>query len=81
MVQQGTDKSLGHDHMSAFVVPVCSAVEGPSKIRLIGFSNQLTCDLIGKSPEVRKKIGETRDMAEGVVTLVSSVSRLELEDW
>lgn len=31
MVQQGTDKSLGHDHMSTFVVPVCSAVEGPSK--------------------------------------------------
>lgn len=48
MVQQGTDKSLGHDHMSAFVVPVCGAVEGPSKIRLIGFSNQLTCDLIEK---------------------------------
>lgn len=56
-------------------------LKGHLKIRLIGFSNQLTCDLIEKSPEVRKKIGEARDMAEGVVMLVSSVPRLELEDW
>lgn len=81
MVQQGTDKSLGHDHMSAFLCCSCVQVllKGPSISRLIGFSN--SCDLIEKSPEVSKKIGKRRDMAKGVVMLVSSVSHLELEDW